>query len=1249
MRTSKLDTFPGPMAPRSGLELFFACQTFAKRYYRSSQGQAMRPGGARIFYYTRLRLLRLGVLPAVEPTTTELPEEVVQRFLQEAPNIAARLAADFGQAMRLYQQPEQQLQRLLAASPFLQPPEVHWAPEHMRGSRHQLYQSWRQFWEHYWNTLVQDHREELLKMLRPDRLPVVVVARPSDSPEKALAYLQERIAVDQNRWPSGPPEEVYLYDEPLAEWLLRPFLTGSQLLHLFRSFATWLNTIPGIIQHRRSRLEQESKRTISDSASRHPTASQAEPHPPMHHPKEPLAGPAELPGELRRRLPLPPNGTATGEALFYFSVCTWKHAHKTERAKKLLPDGTLLEPETFRALIVQAVCVAEFLLWDEPQAVRLRAGDVGNLHQALHEALLPGWLRQEYRTLLTKSRAYEQKHALPHLPWPEWETALGTITRAVAARLAATLIPAALTREQLDTLLAQPLPPQRGPYLYDRPFGAWCQAAFPAQMPGGRQLLAWCRSLAETLGSWPAGIAGVPSSPEAAARAIFWFTKLAVEARLGPTLLREVASSPSLPLASSPQRADGGLAIWLDDPLPVAALSLASVFAPQVARVLHRMVSQAEHQAQPLLLAQLKAGDPKSWAGLEHFLKQHARSLGHPDPERAAWEATEKLQAEFLYLLLPSDISEGLLAGERSLLQMAGWFDGSWYQQKQSSYHCLGDLFAFARSFIRLPRSGIDRLEEEMLPSQAPEMTSQAPEIAAFEAPLMEGQEAHRALQLLTEFASAEALGTLTGPSRSGLTPHQNTWFRLLSSSQTAQSIIADLARQHNPTALALQQHLEKPLSHLTEEQPGKRRKKGDAFPAGQLAQELVLARLLSEPRVQASPQMRRALTDLLELPRGLAPQKNAAHLPVGVLERVGALAFRPPWRAEVLKALEALGRLAEKQRQAIISRLLKQEEFVVLLALLEASGWKRPTWLPQPDIAEPSGRRGNLESTAGSLNANTLQQHDKRGKGHSSVSPEKEHPSGSSVQLFHIGRMNWLKHLKDAHPLDGWRARGLSHEWLGSHLHSGLGKGTKHGQTLALYQITLAALPESLRLVVGAAWQLARKARLAQLPEILGMAGALPPQLPIQLDTPAFFAALHDFLLELPPYRSRQPGRLEAGQEELAAHRLRRQLQVARCRTYLWLLGVAGLQHDHERRAVLAAAALANGNPQRFERWLQGPAPSWEEANAMCKQIQQWHHQITLTPDALPAYLHSAGQQVAHAWAHLRREVEARRGMITP
>lgn len=61
MSPNELET-PASLRRSSGLDLFRFCQAFARRHYGSSQGQALLPSGARIFYYSRLRLLRVGVL-----------------------------------------------------------------------------------------------------------------------------------------------------------------------------------------------------------------------------------------------------------------------------------------------------------------------------------------------------------------------------------------------------------------------------------------------------------------------------------------------------------------------------------------------------------------------------------------------------------------------------------------------------------------------------------------------------------------------------------------------------------------------------------------------------------------------------------------------------------------------------------------------------------------------------------------------------------------------------------------------------------------------------------------------------------------------------------------------------------------------------------------------------------------------------------------------------------------------------------
>jgi hypothetical protein len=1157
----------------------------------------MRPSGARIFYFTCLSLLRQGVLPAVEPDITVLPDKVVQQFVHEAPKIAARLAIDFGRALRLLKRPEPHLWRFLANSDGLRPFDLRWAPEHMQGTWLMLNRTWRQFWVRYWKATIQARRNEILQVLRSDQLLVTIVARSSDADVAALALLRERLARDHLIWKSIPPAEVYLYDEPLADWLLRPVLTGVQLLDFYQAFANWTAQIPGVVRRRVLLVEQEALQAEEDRISASLPTSPARRHQGLLQARGTLEGTDEIPGDLRRRMPLIPNGQVTAEALFYFSTLHWRQSSTAEHQQEIGRNHTLIAPDAFRTLIRQALRVAEHLLWDELQVVLAQANQAGELHQALREALLPGRLRQEYRALLAKSPVYADSQ-LPSLPpWEAWETLLETTTSALATRLAATLVPTSITRERMDAFLQAPFPPPDGPYLYDRPFGAWCRTALPAQMPSGRSLLAFSQSLAEQLEEWPVGIAGAPASSEAAARAICWFTKLALEARMGPAALREATSARPLSLSSSPQRADGGLVVWLDDPLPAAALQLASIIAPRVAGVLHRMVLRAVRRAQPLLLTRLKMGDPECWAAIERVLLERARSLGHPEPEHAAWEAVEKLHLHMLHMMLPADVSEALLAGDQQLLASLGWFDGYWYLHQQSAYQCLADPLAFARSFIRLPQPVL-RIPVAPAPSE------RIPAADTHEHPLLEAQEVRNVLELINEFGKTSSAGATTDQGEGHQQAGQETLLHMLQSSPTAQSIINDLARQQVPAAQSIQESW-----NAVESKPGQHNQEDDEVEGMAAVQESwaadgALARLLSEQRVRTAAQVRRVLADLFELPVKREKQWRQGHLPVGVLERVGARAYRPVERAAVLVALRAAERLAPKQQHMIRQRLLKHKEMAVLLTLLEDSGWRRPSWLH----SDPEENQQDRSSAGGSL------------------------------QLLHIGRGNWLKQVAASNASNAWQARGMINEWLGLHFWSGLWQRSEQVQALAFYRITLAALPESLRRVVGGAWRLAHQQHLAPLPEILGISGALPPQLPLQLDSDAFFRALHEVLLDLPTGNAHREELLTAEDNLLAAHQLRRQLQVARCRISTWVRSVSGLERDHEYRVLLAATVLANGKPERLERWLGGIAPSPEECRAMCQQVHQWQQQVTIVPEDIADYLHAAGRQLAPFWVRLRR-----------
>lgn len=176
-------------------------------------------------------LLGQGEVPAILPDQRVLPRHVVKAFLQEAPRIAEQLAVDFPRATCLLKSPGHQLQEILASGSLSGMPELGWAKE-IRGIEALAQETWRNLWEACWHQAEGEHLARLFAVLRSGRLLVTPVARPQDSTQMALRLLWDCLLQDTRRGWDNPPAEMYLYDEPLEDWLVRPLLSGQWLLRL---------------------------------------------------------------------------------------------------------------------------------------------------------------------------------------------------------------------------------------------------------------------------------------------------------------------------------------------------------------------------------------------------------------------------------------------------------------------------------------------------------------------------------------------------------------------------------------------------------------------------------------------------------------------------------------------------------------------------------------------------------------------------------------------------------------------------------------------------------------------------------------------------------------------------------------------------------------------------------------------------------------------------------------------------------
>jgi hypothetical protein len=1144
----------------------------------------MPPSGARIFYFTRLALLRQNPSAIIEPDAQIIEDALAQRFLDLAPSIARRLAADYKHAIRLLKpnQTPVEARRFLSNHALLTAPPLTWAPEHLAGIYEPLRQRWQALWRACWRQAGQEHLARLLPILNADLLLVTPVAPPVMKGRAALKKLRQQLAQDkETRASQMPPPAAYTYDEPLEDWLLRPLLSGQWLFRLCRALAELTRAVPELARQRAAAqgVQDTPRATWQQQAG---TLKQA----------------------VLRTIPAPPQASVTAEAIFYYTVSAFRAAAGEAGDEPILPDARLLAPAQFRALLALAVQVTERLLWDETLALRALPTHAPERRQLLRQALLSPRLKRHYDALARKERwRRERAQAAPLPPFVEWETPLQAALDAQNARLAASIAPAAITSERLDDLLRAPRAALAGQYLYQSSLADWIQEALPAHLPGGDALWRFCQRLAGALGEWPPNVPGAPATTEQAGHAVCWYCKLALEARIDG-----VPGSPSSHSATSardqpPRRQDGVLVVWLGTPLPPAALELATVIAPLVARVMYEDACKAASEQQPLFAARLQAGEPESVAEITRQLQRRAAFLALPNAHDAVLEAWDKLSLQLERLVLPADISFSLLSGNIDSLDNLTGLDllkNGWYSINRNSYQYLGSFSAFACSFIRPPRPAALLVDDPPLETQADDEDVQVDSIVT------EDQAALQMLDLIVrpargdfsaglDLADARLLAQAIFNTNSG----RGLVDRFV---QQGEPVARELSRLWQ-TAAPLAQKAQNPILPLTANE--------------KMTQYAALARFLAAPALQRSAEMRRAVGDFFELPMNMEQMEQATRLPLGMLERLTGWATRASLRAEALLALDALGQTPKAQRQAILARLLAQEPIALTLALLEQAGWSRPSWLePSAPAASPTTEPWASQWL-----------HD--------AQAQVETPGRSSPQLFLDARQHWHNQLASLDTAHARRARALIAEWLEVHFWGGLLERSEQQHIALFYRTLLDALCPSLRAVMGAAVQVAWKQKLAHLAEVVGLTGCLPPQLPAQLDHPAFFQAMQE---QLSAGTAAEESESSAQDAQAELRIVRQQLRAARWRTLAWFLALAGTRTDNERRILLAAMSLAQGNADRLEGWIAGQALSQAEVKALYQQIKRWHHQTSITEENIPGLLHSAAEQVRPVWRQLRR-----------
>jgi hypothetical protein len=1166
------------------------CQWLAETRYPPNRGRGMQPSGVRIYYYTLLALLRQHPLALIDLLADGLPLPLEHRFLDLAPTIARRLALDFKHVLRLLhaEHPAKEALRFLSRHPLAKAPRLHWTPEHLEGIHSPLHQRWQRLWSACWRQAEADHVECLRRVVQTSRLLAAPIA-PGGLPGKAaLKLLRQRLEQDRQARPRVISPVAYLYEEPLADWLARPLLSGQWLFCLCQALAALADAVPALVRQRAAELKAKTDAAAQQGHGRQPDT---------------------------RRIPPAPQGHATAEAIFFYAVAAWQTSLPAESSGQLiLVDARLLSPRQFEKLLTLAISATEHLLWDSTLAVRTLPEKTPERQKRLRQALLPPRLRKLHEHLNRRERWRRAgAQAQPPPAWETWETCLRQTLDLIDARLAASIPPAAITSATLERLLRLPRAALAGQYLYQMPLGAWLRVALPADLPDGDALLQFCQTLAGALGAWPPDTPGAPASAEQAGRAVFWFTKLALEARLD-NLSDSTTDAPDQERAT-PRRKDGSLAVWLGKaPLPAEALELATAIAPLIARVLFQSSWEAAREGQPLLVARLQAGDQESIDRMTRQFAWRARVIGHPNIEEAVEAAWRKLHDQLERVILPTDISLSMLTGDREMVAILDFWGGVWYSNNRNSYQFLGSITAFACSFIRPPDMPV-LMPEGFGAGGSPPGDAAPGGSDAQDDILADDRAAVRVLELILQAAQVMMQDTRAAPA-AGLEPSDGAWLlEGIFGNNSGRALVKRLAAQGELVAREIIKLWQsRPRLAQDEEQflaPGTGTEHMDYNTA--------LIRFLASQSVQLSPALRRAVGDLFELPMRRDQKEPSLRARLGMMERLGARTTRQRLRAELLRALAAVEHVPPAQRQALGKHLVAQEPAVLALRLLEQSGWVRPPWLriPAPEAADAAN---NIALWLD-------------GGGHPASTPEER-----KRQLFSQARRRWHRQLSnDASPQ---RVRALAAELLGIHFwHHAWTERLDQEQIRRFYRTLLNALPPHLRAVMGAAWMVATEQKLASLSELVGLIDCLPPQLPAQVDQPAFFAAMQQRLAPKPGEENDETSAEDANTLPPVLRLVRRDLRAARWRTYAWFLALAGLAEDTEYRLLLAAMSLAGGDANQVGDWLDGQTPSQAEIQALLQEVKRWNSQTSITEELIPRLLRSAAEQVRPIWQQLRKE----------
>ncbi len=893
-----------------GEDLFWLCQRWAEAKYRATSGQGKRPSGARIYYVVRQVMLRKHPGAVIKPDSTPIAQALADEFQALMPEIAKHLAQEWKYALRLVDsaQVDHELERVMRGFARATLPQIEWATEHHVG----IYEAMRQRLQRLWETFWEQADIERYRLRRRSRLVLVrPIALPGMPGKAALKRLRQALEEDRAN-PAGAvlPPDAYLYEEPLSDWLLRPLLTGGLFIDLCNVLADLTLAVPDLVRKRRADLGVSGDDVDASSTS-------------------------ALKQELLRRLPLLPQGTARGAAIAFYAIAAWRVARQTGQAALaapaagshlLPPDLGLLPFAEFQRLLAQAMQTTEHLLWDETLAIRALPASSPEQRRVLWQALLSARMRRQFDRLaqMERHRAAQGSATLPR--WAAWETPRDATCDEVALRLANSIAPDAITRETLPDLLRLPTAALVNHYVYHMTVGAWLRDALHAALLDGNALLAWCQALAEALaqeqGGWLPETPGAPATPEQAARAIFWYTKLALEARVGPV---PGFSAP----AGRPKRADDGLVVWLESTLPAEALELAVILAPLVARMLHFSASGAAQRGEALFVARIKKRDERAFEQLTQDLRLRAKdlNLSEEDAEAAVQQALNDLDEILERLLLPDEIGLEHLRGEKSALLGLDISITDSYTIFQGNYQFIGDFRSFTKGFIRPPDP----------PAEAPV----EPISTLALDPMVENQAALGILELLLTNAQSPEKH-LAGDAR-----------RLIEwvfTTNTGRQMIEQFARQGKVAASALSAFWQRNIVPAADAAPAisPTRDKTRMLRQGALARFLMLG------PVQQSAALRRAVGDLFEIPLGLETPRRVG-LRLGDVEHLAPWASRKALREVALRILAALEAVPATQRGAICARLLAQEQMALTLHLLQPWGWARPDWFRMPEDARPS------------------------------------------------------------------------------------------------------------------------------------------------------------------------------------------------------------------------------------------------------------------------------------------------------